>query len=309
MTDHRLGRSVRWRGRHVAWDRFGDGPPLVFLHGTPWSSALWRPIADALSSRFTVYLWDMPGYGSSSKEEGHPVDLGVQGELFAHLCDEWGLTRPHVVAHDIGGAVALRARLLHGTRYASLCLVDVVALAPWGSPFFRLVKEHAGVFAQLPPAVHRGAVEAYIRGASHRGLADDALSMLVQPWTDAEGQAAFYRQIAEADEAFTDEVETRYGELDEPVHIVWGLDDAWIPSDRGTRLQAMIPGASLAEIADAGHLIQLDSPEALTADLTRWLELHRGAPADVRDELDSAEGIRPTTGASYPSTPDDHDME
>src|SRR5690606_12710078 len=38
-------QSLSWRGRRVAWESFGQGPPLVFLHGTPWSSALWRPIA------------------------------------------------------------------------------------------------------------------------------------------------------------------------------------------------------------------------------------------------------------------------
>src|SRR5690625_625967 len=123
----------------------------------------------------------MPGYGASSKEARHAVDLATQGELFAHLRREWALDSPQVRAHDLGGAVALRARLLHGARYASLCLVDVVALSPWGSAFFRLVQQHAEVFAQLPPGVHRGAVEAYIHSASHRGLRDDELAVLVEP--------------------------------------------------------------------------------------------------------------------------------
>ncbi|MDN4481250.1 alpha/beta fold hydrolase [Demequina muriae] len=272
MTVPPLTQTLRWRGRTVAWDLLGDGPPVVLLHGTPWSSALWRPIAEVLAERFTVHLWDMPGYGASSKDPDHAVDLGVQGELFAYLLGEWGLDRPHVVAHDFGGAVALRARLLHGARYASLCLVDVVALSPWGSPFFTLVKEHADVFAQLPPAIHRGAVEAYIRGASHRGLADDDLAMLVEPWLGDDGQAAFYRQIAQADERFTDEVEPLCGAIDDPTHIVWGTDDTWIPVDRAQRLQRAIPGASLSLIEDAGHLIQLDAMAELSAELTRCLD-------------------------------------
>ena len=102
-----LPHVTSWRGREVRWDAFGSGPDVVFLHGTPWSSALWRPIADALSARYTVHLWDMPGYGQSSKHPEHDVDLGTQGELFAALLREWGLERPHVVAHDIGGAVGL----------------------------------------------------------------------------------------------------------------------------------------------------------------------------------------------------------
>ncbi len=279
VTTHQLTRTLLWRGRTIAWDRFGEGPPLVFLHGTPWSSALWRPIAGALSSRFTIYLWDMPGYGASSKDARHDVDLGTQGELFAHLLDTWALTHPHVIAHDVGGAVALRARLLHGARYASLCLVDVVALSPWGSPFFRLVKQHAEVFAQLPAPVHRGAVEAYIRGASRRGLRDDDLDLLVHPWTDDIGQAAFYRQIAQADERFTDEVEPAYRDVTEPVHIVWGTDDAWIPQDRAHRLHREIPHSSLALIDGAGHLIQLDAAAALAAELTRWVERVRDRAA------------------------------
>lgn len=268
--DEPLTRVFSWRGRTVRWDSFGTGPALVFLHGTPWSSLLWRPIAEALSEQFTVYLWDMPGYGFSSKDPSHAVDLGTQGELFAELLDSWGLDGPHVVAHDFGGAVALRARLLHGCTFASLCLVDVVALSPWGSPFFTLVKEHAAVFGQLPAAVHRGAVEAYIRGASHRGLRADDLAMLVDPWADAEGQTAFYRQIEQADERFTAEVEPRYGDITEPVHIVWGREDTWIPSDRARRLGECIPHATVALIEHAGHLIQLDAPAALAAELSRW---------------------------------------
>lgn len=271
MSPPTLTRTVQWRGRAVAWDCFGDGPPLVFLHGTPWSSALWRPIAESLAPQFRVHLWDMPGYGLSSKHAGQEVDLGIQSELFAHLLDTWGLDRPHVVAHDFGGAVSLRARLLHGVRYASLCLVDVVALSPWGSPFFTLVKDHADVFRQLPPPIHRGAVEAYIRGASHRGLRDEDLARLVAPWSDRLGQVAFYRQIEQADESFTDEVEGHYGALDEPVHIIWGSEDTWIPVDRAHRLRAAIPAASLTVIEDAGHLIQLDAAPHLTAELGRWL--------------------------------------
>ena len=265
-----LAHSFSWRGRTVAWDRFGDGPPLVMLHGTPWSSELWRPIARVLARTHTVYLWDMPGYGQSSMPRDHPVDIGVQAELFAELLEHWGLDRPRVIAHDIGGAVALRARLCHGTRYAAIALVDVVALAPWGSPFFRLVRDQEAVFAQIPPAIHRGMVEAYIRGASHRGLRPDDLAMLVEPWTTKVGQAAFVRQIAEASERFTDDIESRYRQINEPVHIFWGTEDTWIPVDRAHRLLETFPHSALTLIEGAGHLVQLDAPADLAAELVRW---------------------------------------
>lgn len=265
-----LPHRFEWRGRTVPWGRLGQGPPLVLLHGTPWSSALWQPIVRTLADRFTVHFYDMPGYGAASKDPGHAVDLGVQGELFADLLDHWGVTTPHVIAHDIGGAVALRARLLHGRRYASLCLVDVVALRPWGSPFFRLVQQNADVFSRLPAAIHRGVVEAYVAGAAFRELRADDLAMLVTPWLGPAGQSAFYRQIAEADEAYTEQVEAGLGSIDEPVHIVWGAEDRWIPPDRADRLRAAIPHATVRLVPGAGHLVQLDAPAELAGELTAW---------------------------------------
>jgi pimeloyl-ACP methyl ester carboxylesterase len=213
----------------------------------------------------------MPGYGESSKHAEHRVSLDIQGELLSDLLTYWELRSPHVVAHDYGGAVALRGHLLHESGFASLALVDVVALRPWGSDFFRLVRDHVDVFTALPSAIHEGALRAYIRGASHQGLTPGVLDALTLPWLDDVGQAAFYRQIAEADEVYTDQVEPLYPQIDLPVLVVWGREDAWIPVDRAHRLHELIPGARLLVIEHAGHLVQLDRPEALSAALTEWL--------------------------------------
>lgn len=266
-----LTEEFAWRGRRIRWTADGQGAPVVFCHGTPWSSELWRPFAEALASSHTVYLWDMPGYGQSSKDDDHRVSLDVQGELFADLLRNWGLTSPHVVAHDYGGATALRAHLLHGALFSSLALVDVVAVAPWGSEFFRLVRNNASVFTSLPRAIHEGLVRAYIGGASHQGLTEDRLQMLAAPWLDRIGQRAFYRQMAQADQVYTDEMEPLYSAIEIPVLVAWGAEDTWIPVDRAHRLARTIPNARLEIINGAGHLIQLDQPVALAATLHRWL--------------------------------------
>ncbi|MGH3589375.1 MAG: alpha/beta fold hydrolase [Pseudonocardia sp.] len=270
-----LTETFSWRGNDVRWTRRGSGPAVVLCHGTPWSAALWAPIADVLSAEFTVHLWDMPGYGTSTMASGQDVSLAAQGQLLADLLVEWGLdtpdTAPHVLAHDYGGAVSLRAHLLHGALYRSLALVDVVALAPWGSEFFRLVAENAEVFTRLPPPLHEALVREYIRGAAARPLPVEGEEMLVRPWLTEQGQAAFYRQIAQSDQRYTDEVEPRYPEIDLPVAVVWGEDDTWIPVDRAHRLAGLIPGAELHLVPRAGHLIHLDAPEALTGILQRWL--------------------------------------
>jgi pimeloyl-ACP methyl ester carboxylesterase len=266
-----LPERFSWRGREVAWGRLGSGPPVVFCHGTPFSSRVWAPFARALQDAFTVHLWDMPGYGQSSKAAEHPVDFGVQGELLAELIAHWELDRPDVVAHDFGGAVSLRAHLLHGAAYRSLMLVDVVAIPPTGSPFFRFVHEHADAMTEIPDYIHAAILEAYVQTASWRGLRDDDLAALVQPWTTDEGKGAFYRQIAQTDERFLEEIEARLGALDLPVRILWGTEDTWIPVDVADRLGDLIPGAVVRRIEGAGHLVHYDAPVPLANEVRAWL--------------------------------------
>lgn len=254
----------------IRWTKFGSGPPIVFNHGTPFSSYVWRDIAQSFLLTHTVYLWDMAGYGQSAMHDDQIVSLAAQGSIFAALLSHWGLDKdtqlPIVFAHDFGGAVALRARLLHGARYRALALVDPVAIAPWGSPFFRLVRENAHVFTQLPPKLHESLVREYVSSAGPHSLHPTALDAVAAPWLTTAGQAAFYRQIAQADQRYTDEIEAQYSELDGPLMLCWGVDDSWIPIETGRRLAKQLPGV-VREIPGAGHLVQLDKPAQLTGHL------------------------------------------
>ncbi|MFD8045567.1 alpha/beta fold hydrolase [Streptomyces chartreusis] len=276
-SDWHLTRTFSSASCDVRWDRLGPpgGPPVVLLHGTPFSSFVWRAVARSLAREYDVHVWDMPGYGSSEKAEGQDVSLAAQGRVLGELLAHWQLTEPLVVAHDFGGAVALRAHLLHDARYRALALVDPVALAPWGSPFFRLVGAHADVFERLPPALHGALVREYVSSASSPGLRPDVLDRLVEPWLDDTGQAAFYRQIAQADQRYTDEIQGRYGTIGIPTLVCWGEDDTWIPIAKGHELAALVPGARFEPIAGAGHLVQEDAPAQLTAALLAFLQRHR----------------------------------
>jgi pimeloyl-ACP methyl ester carboxylesterase len=267
MTGWSLDRSYDFRGQTVRYDVIGDGPPIVFMHGTPFSSYVWHRIAPLIARHRRVFVFDLIGYGQSEKREGQDVSLGVQNALLADLLDHWALESPDVVAHDFGGATALRTHLLNAHDFRSLTLIDPVALAPWGSPFVQHVRAHEAAFAGLPAYVHAAILPAYIRGAVKRTMPEHELEPYLAPWLGETGQAAFYRQIAQMDQRYTDEVEPRYGEVRCPTRILWGEDDAWLPIEQGHRLRARIPGAELRLVPHAGHLIQEDAPEAIIAAL------------------------------------------
>lgn len=271
MIDWKLTKTFETRDGTVRWDRFGAGPPVVFVHGTPFSSVVWRAIARSLAATHEVYVWDLLGYGESEQREGQDVSLAAEGRIFAELLRHWGLSAPAVVAHDFGGAVALRAHLVHEARYDRLALVDVVAVGAWGTPFFRLVRDNAAVFGRLPSYLHRALIREHIGTASHAGLLPDVLDRFAEPWLGETGQAAYYRHIAQAEQRHTEEIEGRYGELALPVLVCWGAHDEWISPSRAEQLAGRIPGADLRWIDGAGHLVQEDAPAQLTAELLAFL--------------------------------------
>jgi pimeloyl-ACP methyl ester carboxylesterase len=260
-----LGRKHVFDGQEIAWDKIGAGPALVLIHGTPFSSQVWRRVAPLLAQHWTVYYFDLLGYGRSEKREDQDVSLAVQNRLLASLFKEWGLERPDVLCHDFGGATALRAYFLDGLRYGSLTIFDAVALASWGSPFVTHVRQHEAAFAGLPAYAHDALLRVYLQGAAHRPLTAEALRIYMAPWQGEVGQAAFYRQIAQMDQRYTDEVERYYQPLDCPVTVLWGEQDEWIPIGKGEALANLISTRPLIRISDAGHLIQEDAPESIVA--------------------------------------------
>lgn len=264
-----LTEEFDWEGSSVRWTVRGSGPPVVMCHGTPWSSYVWRGTANRLAGDHTVYLWDMLGYGVSDKPDSD-VSLRTQSLLLAALVEHWDAGPVDIVAHDYGGAVALRAHLLHGARFSSMTLASAIALRPWGSPFFRLVGDNPAAFSNLPANLHRAMVGAYVDSATFRPLSAEVHQALVAPWLGEEGQPAFYRQIAQGDQRYTDEIEQLYANIEVPTLIIWGDADDWVPVEHAHRLHKLIRDSRLEVIDDAGHLIQEDRPKVFPQLVTDW---------------------------------------
>ncbi|MEJ8672641.1 alpha/beta fold hydrolase [Streptomyces sp. MS1.AVA.1] len=72
----------------------GSGDPVVLVHGTPYSSFLWRDIAPALARTRTVFVFDHLGFGQSDQREGQDLSLAAHARNFARLLDHWELSCP-----------------------------------------------------------------------------------------------------------------------------------------------------------------------------------------------------------------------
>jgi len=254
--------TFNFEGHTIRWGAIGEGAPLILMHGTPFWSYEWSRLAPLLATKHKVYFYDMLGYGNSDRPDAD-VSLGVQNRLFAALVSYWKVERPDVVAHDFGGATALRAHLIDGVDYNSLTLIDPVAVRPWGSPLVQHVKHHEAAFSGMPGYMHEAILPAYLQSSMKKTATADTLAPYANQWIGAEKQASFYRQIAQMDQSYTDEVQNQYSLIRCPTQILWGEDDEWIPIERGRELHNLIPDSKFVTVAGAGHLMQEDAPEAI----------------------------------------------
>jgi len=271
MRKWKLSEVYLFEGRTIRYGMRGNGPPVVLVHGTPWSSFNLRYLIEALSEDFSVYYYDLLGYGQSDKSPGD-ISLGIQNQVLDSLLDHWQLNQPAIIGHDFGGATLLRTHLLNGRDFDKIVLIDPVAVSPWGSPFFRHVRRHEAAFAGVPDYIHEAIVRAYVKTAAFQPIDDATLDMIVAPWTEGNGKASFYRQIAQADAAYTDEVQPLYARISRPVLILWGSEDTWIPLQRGQALHDMIPSSIFRMIPDAGHLVIEEKPVQLIGEIRPFLQ-------------------------------------
>jgi pimeloyl-ACP methyl ester carboxylesterase len=255
----------------MRWAAWGAGDPIVLVHGTPYSSFLWRDIAPALARDRRVFVFDLLGFGQSDRGEGQDLSLAAHAKRLAQILDHWGLSEPSVVANDIGGAVTLRAMLLEGTDFQDLTLFDAVTGGEWERGLFQLILEHADVFDQLPDYAHEALVAAHMRQATHVGYRPGVLDAFLAPWCGPDGKAAFYRQYRQIRQIHTAEYEHLLSDISIPTRLIWGTEDRILPPKYGEWIYARVPHAELHWVEGAGHLLQEDAPARLLSYLTAQL--------------------------------------
>jgi pimeloyl-ACP methyl ester carboxylesterase len=117
---------VRANGLEIAYERVGEGPPLVLVHGATLDCRMWRPQLTALADEFTVVAWDEPGAGRSSAVPADFV-LADYANCLAALIAALDLAPAHVAGLSWGGTLALELYRHHSELVATLILVDTYA--------------------------------------------------------------------------------------------------------------------------------------------------------------------------------------
>lgn len=236
----------------VAYGVYGEGPPVVLVHGTPSRSCNWREVVPKLAEGHAVYVYDLPGFGESGRGESQDVSIAAQGRGLAELIEAWRLDKPQVAGHDIGGGIALRAHLLENVPFERIALLDAVVLTPWGTPSLRHVKENLNAYRTKPNDDFEAYVAARLGQATRRPIDEGVFEAYLSQWRGVAGQTAYLRKDEALLDRDTAELEPRLGAIGAPVQVVWGEEDGWLDPSQARLLAEKIP--------NAGHFVMEDTP-------------------------------------------------
>lgn len=277
VDDHVLINDAR-----IAHGVHGSGEPVVLIHGTPSSSYIWRNTLPALlEAGYRVHLFDLLGYGLSERPWSREVDTSVSGQvpILEGLMAHWGVSDAHVIAHDIGGAVAQRFAVLSPERVRSLTLIEACSFDSWPSKrTHEQMQEGLEHLINKPDAEHRDHFRTWLLSAVNdkQGLSEAALETYLDYISGPIGQGSlFQHQIDHYDPKHTLEIADRLTELSAlPVQIIWGEDDAWQVVDWAQKLHGAIPNSTLHILKDCGHFAMEDKPGEINRHLVTFLAAH-----------------------------------
>jgi pimeloyl-ACP methyl ester carboxylesterase len=246
-------------GLSVAYERAGDGPALVLLHGFTHDSRAWRPQLQGLSDQFTLIAWDAPGAGQSPDP---PETFGIDdwADCLAGFLDAARVQRAHILGLSWGGLLAQEFYRRHAARVRSLVLADTYA--GWkGSLPEPIPEERLAAClrdASLPPAEF---VPRYLPGMFSESPGPEVRDELARIMSDFHPTG--FRLMATA-LAYAD-TRDLLPNIRVPTLLIWGDSDARSPVTVAHQLRDAIPGARLAVISGAGHISNLEEPVQFNA--------------------------------------------
>ena len=254
----------------------GDGAPVVFVHGEPTWSFLWRKvIPPVLEAGYRCIAPDHAGFGRSDK----PTELDWysydrHSELFSDLLERLDLRDATVVVHDWGGPIGLRAAVEHPDRIARMVVMDT-GLFTGEQPMsdaWKAFRDFVERTEDLP-------IGFLVKGAVAREMPDDVFAAYEAPFPEARAKAgarafplmlptspkmpgaAEGRRVLEA--LRTDE---------RPKLHLWADSDPIIPFEVGERFAAAINAEPPVKIENASHFLQEDAGEEIGRRIAEWLE-------------------------------------
>jgi haloalkane dehalogenase len=253
----------------------GDGPPVVFLHGEPTWSFLWRTvIPPVVHAGYRCIAPDLPGFGRSDKPtaiDWYTYDRHT--EAMAVLLDELDITGATLVVHDWGGPIGLRLAVEHAQRVDRLVILDTGLFTG-----HQKMTDAWIAFRDFVARTEDLPVGFLVRGACHTDPGDDVIAAYEAPFPTGEAKAgarAFPLILptnpgAPGAAAGQRVLDALRGD-ERPKLVLWADSDPVLPLSTGRRFAEALGTSVDAVIERAGHFLQEDAGPQIGGLIAEWL--------------------------------------
>jgi len=230
----------------------GDAMPIVFLHGVGSDKSVWHPQLAHFGKTRCAIAFDYPGYGDSDPAPESTTRDDYAAAILSAM-RELGIGRAHVCGLSLGGVVAIAMHHAEPGRCASLILADTFAVHPEG----RAIYERSLAGSRDLPAMAEARVDILLAQPADAQVRREVVE------TMSRIDPAAYRIGTEA--VWLADQRDRASAIGVPTLVICGDEDRPTPPDLSREINAMIAGSQLVMIPDAGHLTNLERPNAFNA--------------------------------------------
>ncbi len=241
----------------------GTGTPLVLLHAFPFDKSMWEPQKAIPGLR--LICPDLPGFGDSPVEDS---TVDSMADAVAKTLDELGIERTVLGGCSMGGYVALAFARRHQQRLRGLILIDTRAEADDEAA---VAKRNAMI-----DSADSLTAEAVIEGMIPKALCEPTIQAKpdVVETVRRIGARQSVEGIIAAAKLMRDRPESKsfLGQIHVPTLVIVGEHDTITPLATAQTLSGGITGATLAMLPKAGHLPNLETPDAFNSKIDNWLK-------------------------------------
>ena len=258
---------MRANGLEIAYERAGEGPLLVLVHGAAGDSRMWQPQLAGLAGEFTVVAWDEPGAGRSSDL---PADFGLAdyARCLAALIESLELGPAHVAGLSWGGTVAQELYRHRPELVGTLILADTYAGWKGSLPAEEVRARVEGVRQML--AAGREEFDPTLPGLFAGDPPADFVPLLEMVAADVRPESLGRQLLIMAE---TDQCDL-LPRIDVPTLLIWGERDGRSPLEVAHQCEAAIPNSKLTVIRGAGHVSNLERPEEFNHAVREFCRAH-----------------------------------
>ena len=261
-------RDVPIGGTRIHYVDEGEGFPLLLVHGSPTTSALWRHQIPTLSRRFRVIAPDVLGFGKSvAPEDG--VSFVEQADALRALLEHLGIDRYSVVGHDWGGPIASACAAQRPEQVHQWVLINTTIRPSYRPPWYW--KPFTAPVTGPLLLIRANLWGRNLSGMMKAGSAPEIGGHYLAASQPLGNRRTFLRlERLEGYQALMQKVAAALPAMPKAPLIIWGTHDAYFRNEHQD-LKALLPDGDLIMLEGGGHFPQEDAPDAVTRELDAFL--------------------------------------